>query len=126
MTEATEGSIHEYYIDRSGEKALSLPDVRMLYCQALCWMSEGLAPHGVWNEKEGTFDEGYIDTTGAEAIPTHFADTSAFSEGYGNVFRQSVKTKEGKRAFIVKRIDKTGQMVLESTLRFYAPYFLKG
>lgn len=111
-TEATDGSIYEHYINTSGEKALTLPDDRMLY-----GFSEGLAQHGIWNQEEDTFDEGYIDTTGSEVIPTHFADTSAFSEGYAYV-----KTKEGKRGFI----DKTGQMVLESALRFYPEYFYEG
>lgn len=111
-TEATDGSIHEHYIDTSGKKTLTLPDDRMLY-----GFSEGLARHWVWNEKEDTFDEGYIDTTGAEVIPTHFADTSDFSEGYAYV-----KTKDGKRGFI----DKRGQMVLESELRFSPPYFFEG
>ena len=98
-TEAPDGSIHAHYIDTSGEKALTFPDDRVLY-----GFSEGLAPNAFWNEKEGTFDDGYIDTKGAEVFPTRFADASAFSEGYAYV-----KTKEGKRGFI----DKTGQMVLE-------------
>ena len=114
-TKATDGSIHEHYIDTSGEKALTFPDDRMLYS-----FSESLARHGVWNEKEDTFDMGYIDITGAIVISPHFADTSAFSEGYAYV--KTVKTKEGKRGFI----DKTGQMVLESALIFYPPYFSEG
>lgn len=76
--------------------------------------SEGLAQHGVWNEERNASDEGYIDTMGTEVIPTHFAFTSSFSEGYAYV-----KTKDEELGFI----DKTGQMVLETTLRVSPIYF---
>ena len=112
MNKSAEGLMYEHYIDISGEKTLSLPDDRLLYS-----FSEGLAQHGVWNEKGNAADEGYIDSTGAEIIPTHFAFTSAFSDGYAYV-----KTKEEELGFI----DKTGQMVLESTLRFSPQIFTEG
>ncbi len=111
-TKATDGAIHEHYIDKSGEKALTFTDDHMLY-----GFSEGLARHGVWNEKEDTFDMGYIDRMGTIVIPPDFESISDFSEGYAYV-----KTKEGKSGCI----DKTGQMVLESALIFYPPYFSEG
>ena len=112
LTQTTDGLMFEHYIDTSGEKALTFPDDRMLY-----GFSEGLAQHGIWNEEEDTFDEGYIDTRGVEVIPTRFAYTDAFSEGYAYV-----KTKDGKLGFI----DRSGQMVLECTLRLSPTYFSEG
>ncbi len=111
-TKATDGAIHEHYIDTSGEKALTFTDDHMLY-----GFSEGLARHGVWNEETDWEDMGYIDRMGTIVIPPDFESISDFSEGYAYV-----KTKEGKRCFI----DKTGQMVLESALIFYPPYFSEG
>ena len=97
------------YINTNGEWALIPP--------YLCFFtfSEGLARVYLGGEE---FNEGYIDITGKEVIPTHFEDTSDFSEGYAYV-----KTKDGEHVFI----DKTGQVVLDLAFRIGSyHYFSEG
>ena len=79
--------------------------------------SEGVAQIGIQNEKDGGYDEGYIDKAGELIIPSRFEDTWDFSDGYAYV-----ETKQGKYMFI----DKTRQVVLELAFEAYVPYFSEG